>query len=62
MGHQAVFPDYKVNDAHTMMDLGSRVSRKKDYIPEITKAVRLSGRMEEACEAWGKYGQYGSSG
>ena len=40
MGHQALFPNYKVNDAHTMMDLGSRVSRKKDYIPEITKAVK----------------------
>jgi hypothetical protein len=37
---KAAFPDCKVNDAHTMMDLGSRVSRKKDYIPEITKAVK----------------------
>jgi inorganic pyrophosphatase/exopolyphosphatase len=37
---RAAFPDCKVNDSHTMMDLGSRVSRKKDYIPEITKAVK----------------------
>ena len=39
---KAAFPDCKVNDddAHTMMDLGSRVSRKKDYIPEITKAIK----------------------
>ncbi len=37
---KAAFPDCEVNDAHTMMDLGSRVSRKKDYIPEITKAVK----------------------
>ena len=42
---KAAFPDCKVNDddAHTMMDLGSRVSRKNDYIPEITKA-RQDGR------------------
>ena len=38
---KASFPtDCTVNDTHTMMDLGSRVSRKKDYIPEITKAIK----------------------
>jgi inorganic pyrophosphatase/exopolyphosphatase len=37
---KAAFPDCTVNDTHTMMDLGSRVSRKKDYIPEITKAIK----------------------
>lgn len=37
---KAAFPDCKVNDTHTMMDLGARVSRKKDYIPEITKAIK----------------------
>eukprot|EP00984_Skeletonema_dohrnii_P001526 scaffold486_cov148-Skeletonema_dohrnii-CCMP3373.AAC.7 len=37
---KAAFPGCEVNDANTMMDLGSRVSRKKDYIPEITKAIK----------------------
>lgn len=37
---KVAFPDCKINDTHTIMDLGKRVSRKKDYIPEITKAVK----------------------
>ena len=28
------------NDASTLMDLGKRVSRKKDYIPAITLAIK----------------------
>ena len=30
----------EINAESTMMDLGSRVSRKKDYIPAITQAVK----------------------
>jgi len=30
----------EVNEDHTMMDLGSRVSRKKDYIPVITQSIK----------------------
>ena len=29
-----------VNEALTMMDLGGRVSRKKDYIPSVTQAIK----------------------
>ncbi|KAL7472164.1 hypothetical protein ACHAXS_012503 [Conticribra weissflogii] len=32
--------DSKVTNNGAMMDLGNRVSRKKDYIPEITKAIK----------------------
>lgn len=32
--------DAKVTRDGTLMDLGKRVSRKKDYIPEITRAVK----------------------
>lgn len=32
--------DAKLNDTGTIMDLGNRVSRKKDYIPEITRAIK----------------------
>ena len=36
------FPDGKTNraDQPFSMDLGSRVSRKKDFIPSVTKAVK----------------------
>lgn len=35
------FPDCKVtNPESTVMDLGKRVSRKKDYIPAITQAIK----------------------
>lgn len=38
---QAAFPDCKLmNKESTMMDLGKRVSRKKDYIPAITQAIK----------------------
>ena len=30
----------EINSESTMMDLGSRVSRKKDYIPPITQAIK----------------------
>lgn len=32
--------DAKLNETGTIMDLGNRVSRKKDYIPEITRAIK----------------------
>jgi hypothetical protein len=38
---KAAFPECSItNEDSTLMDLGSRVSRKKDYIPEITKAIK----------------------
>jgi inorganic pyrophosphatase/exopolyphosphatase len=37
---EAAFLDCAVNEGSTMMDLGKRVSRKKDYIPAITKAIK----------------------
>ncbi len=38
---EAAFPDCAMkNDEKTMMDLGKRVSRKKDYIPAITQAIK----------------------
>eukprot|EP00956_Cyclotella_meneghiniana_P004200 scaffold5163_cov49-Cyclotella_meneghiniana.AAC.1 len=38
---KAAFKDGKLlNDDATMMDLGKRVSRKKDYIPEVTRAIK----------------------
>ncbi|KAL9185808.1 hypothetical protein ACHAXT_003585 [Thalassiosira profunda] len=38
---QAAFPDCALtNEGSTLMDLGKRVSRKKDYIPEITRAIK----------------------
>lgn len=38
---RAAFPDCELkNEEHTLMDLGSRVSRKKDYIPAITRAIK----------------------
>ncbi|EJK68897.1 hypothetical protein THAOC_09887 [Thalassiosira oceanica] len=37
---KASFPGCKMNDAHTLMDLGNRVSRKKDYIPAITGSIK----------------------
>jgi inorganic pyrophosphatase/exopolyphosphatase len=37
---KAAFADGTVNEEGTMMDLGSRVSRKKDYIPNVTKAIK----------------------
>ena len=42
---KASFPGCKMNDAHTLMDLGNRVSRKKDYIPAITSSIKAG---------WGK--------
>jgi hypothetical protein len=32
--------DGKVNEALTIMDLGSQVSRKNDYIPCVTNAIK----------------------
>ena len=39
---RAAFPEdcTITNDASTLMDLGKRVSRKKDYIPAITLAIK----------------------
>mmetsp|Transcript_15435 Transcript_15435/g.33429 ORF Transcript_15435/g.33429 Transcript_15435/m.33429 type:complete len:473 (+) Transcript_15435:63-1481(+) len=37
---KAAFPDCKLNEGSTLMDLGKRVSRKKDYIPAITQAIK----------------------
>ncbi len=37
---KAAFPDCALNDDSTRMDLGNRVSRKKDYIPAITQAIK----------------------
>ena len=38
---KAAFPDCAfMNDASTLMDLGKRVSRKKDYIPAITSSIK----------------------
>lgn len=34
--HDALF----LNEDATLMDLGNRVSRKKDYIPEVTRAIK----------------------
>mmetsp|Transcript_7814 Transcript_7814/g.12390 ORF Transcript_7814/g.12390 Transcript_7814/m.12390 type:complete len:164 (+) Transcript_7814:868-1359(+) len=37
---RAAFPDGIIsNEGSTLMDLGKRVSRKKDYIPAITQAI-----------------------
>jgi len=37
---KAAWEDGILNDDCTLMDLGSRVSRKKDFIPEITKVIK----------------------
>jgi inorganic pyrophosphatase/exopolyphosphatase len=38
---KAAFGDCKMlNEDATLMDLGKRVSRKKDYIPEVTRAIK----------------------
>jgi len=37
---RAAFPDGISNEGSTLMDLGKRVSRKKDYIPAITQAIQ----------------------
>lgn len=37
---KASFEGCDVNESSTVMDLGDRVSRKKDYIPAITKAIK----------------------
>lgn len=37
---QAAFTDCTMNETLTLMDLGKRVSRKKDYIPAITQAIK----------------------
>ena len=37
---KAAFGDGTVNEDGTRMDLGSRVLRKKDYIPNVTKAIK----------------------
>ena len=38
---EAAFPDSKItNEDGTIMDLGSRVSRKKDFIPAVTSAIK----------------------
>mmetsp|Transcript_33976 Transcript_33976/g.82167 ORF Transcript_33976/g.82167 Transcript_33976/m.82167 type:complete len:481 (-) Transcript_33976:162-1604(-) len=37
---QAAFAGCTTNEASTLMDLGKRVSRKKDYIPAITQAIK----------------------
>lgn len=37
---KAAFPECTLNDGKTLMDLGGRVSRKKDYIPAITQAIK----------------------
>ena len=38
---KVAFPDCTItNETSTIMDLGKRVSRKKDYIPAITQAIK----------------------
>jgi inorganic pyrophosphatase/exopolyphosphatase len=40
LAQKAFGDDAKLNEDGTMMDLGNRVSRKKDYIPAVTKAIK----------------------
>ena len=50
---KAAWEDGILNDDCTLMDLGSRVSRKKDFIPEITKVIKngwLKPKESEASE------------
>jgi manganese-dependent inorganic pyrophosphatase len=35
------FPNGKINESPFVMDLGDLVSRKKDFIPAVTKAIKL---------------------
>ena len=45
---QAAFGGELLDEAKTLMDLGSRVSRKKDFIPSVTSTIKKGWTLDSA--------------